>query len=279
MLIDWFTVGAQALNFIILVWLLKRFLYKPILDAIDTREKRVAAELAGADAKNAEAQKDRAEYQLKSEQFEQRRAALLSQATRDVAVERQRLLAEAGAAADAVAAQRLKVLRGELDNLNQAIRQRTQQEVFAIATRALTDLAASSLEERTVEVLMRRLHMLSGSAKDVLAKAVRTASDPVLIRSAFELSGAQRAAVQNAINETFAIDAHVRFETAPELICGIALSTNGQKLAWNIADYLASLEASIAELMCETEKAIPALGPSAEAATPPRKQLAEATSP
>jgi F-type H+-transporting ATPase subunit b len=44
MLIDWFTVGAQALNFLILVWLLKRFLYKPILDAIDAREKRIAAD-------------------------------------------------------------------------------------------------------------------------------------------------------------------------------------------------------------------------------------------
>jgi F-type H+-transporting ATPase subunit b len=37
MLIDWFTVGAQVLNFLILVWLLKRFLYGPILDAIDAR--------------------------------------------------------------------------------------------------------------------------------------------------------------------------------------------------------------------------------------------------
>ena len=27
MLIDWFTVGAQALNFLILVWLMKRYLY------------------------------------------------------------------------------------------------------------------------------------------------------------------------------------------------------------------------------------------------------------
>jgi F-type H+-transporting ATPase subunit b len=51
MLIDWFTVGAQALNFLVLVWLMKRFLYKPILDAIDEREKRIAAELANADAK------------------------------------------------------------------------------------------------------------------------------------------------------------------------------------------------------------------------------------
>ena len=55
MLIDWFTVGAQALNFLILVWLLKRFLYKPILHAIDEREKRIAKELADADAKKAEA--------------------------------------------------------------------------------------------------------------------------------------------------------------------------------------------------------------------------------
>ena len=46
MLIDWFTVGAQALNFAILVWLLKRFLYKPILNAIDARESRIAAQLA-----------------------------------------------------------------------------------------------------------------------------------------------------------------------------------------------------------------------------------------
>src|SRR5580658_8782870 len=104
MLIDWFTVVAQALNFILLVWLLKRFLYKPILDAVDTREKRVASELADADAKKAESQKARSEYERKNEQFEQQRAALLSQATQDASVEGRRLLDEARAAADALAA-------------------------------------------------------------------------------------------------------------------------------------------------------------------------------
>ena len=82
MLIDWFTVGAQALNFIVLVWLLKRFLYKPILNAIDAREKRIATELADADAKKAEAQRERDEFQHKNEAFDQQRAALLSKATR-----------------------------------------------------------------------------------------------------------------------------------------------------------------------------------------------------
>ncbi|MFQ3186924.1 MAG: F-type H+-transporting ATPase subunit b, partial [Marinomonas primoryensis] len=53
MLIDWFTVIAQLINFLVLVWLLKRFLYRPILNAIDAREKRIADELADADEKRA----------------------------------------------------------------------------------------------------------------------------------------------------------------------------------------------------------------------------------
>ena len=77
MLIDWFTVVAQAINFLILVWLLKRFLYKPILHAIDEREKGIAAQLAEAEAKKAEAQKERDEFQHKNETFDQERAALL----------------------------------------------------------------------------------------------------------------------------------------------------------------------------------------------------------
>src|ERR1022692_4569833 len=84
MLIDWFTVGAQALNFLILVWLMRRFLYQPILHAIDEREKHVATELANADAKKAEAQKEHDEFQRKNAEFDQQRAALLSKATGEV---------------------------------------------------------------------------------------------------------------------------------------------------------------------------------------------------
>src|SRR5476649_830687 len=95
MLIDWFTVGAQALNFLILVWLMRRFLYQPILAAIDTREKKIAAELADAAAKKAEAKQDRDEFQHKNEEFDQQRAALLTQATDAAKTERQRLFDEA----------------------------------------------------------------------------------------------------------------------------------------------------------------------------------------
>jgi F-type H+-transporting ATPase subunit b len=87
-----------------------------------------------------------------------------------------------------------------------------------------------------------------------LAEALRAASDPAIVRSVFDLPAAQRAAIQNAINETFSADIHLRFETAPELISGIELTTNGHKVAWSIADYLASMEYAVDELLKETDK-------------------------
>ena len=267
MLIDWFTVGAQALNFLILVWLMKRFLYKPILNAIEEREKRIATELADADAKKAEAQKERDEFQHKNEEFEQQRAALLSKATDEAKAERQRLLDDARKAADALSAKRQEALRSDAVNLNQAIRRRTQQEVFAIARKALMDLATTSLEERIGEVFTRRLRTMDGKAKEGLAEVLKTASEPALVRTAFDLPAAQRAAIQNALNETFSAEVHVRFETAPDLVSGVELTTNGQKIAWSIADYLASLETGVGELLKEKDKPKLKAAPKSEAET------------
>ncbi len=254
MLIDWFTVGAQALNFLILVWLMKRFLYKPVLHAIDEREKRIAGELEDAAAKKAEAQKERDEFQHKNEAFDQQRATLLSKATDEVRVERQRLLDEARKAADALSAKRMDTLRSDAHHLNQAIARRTEQEVFAIARKALTDLASTSLEERLGEVFTRRVRAMDDKAKAGLREALKTASDAALVRSAFELLPEQRSAIQQALNETFSADIHLRFETAPDLVSGIELSTNGQRVGWTIADYLASLQKGVDELLKEREK-------------------------
>jgi F-type H+-transporting ATPase subunit b len=272
MLIDWFTVAAQALNFLILVWLMKRFLYKPILHAIDAREERIAKELADADAKKAEAQKERDEFQHKNQEFDQQRASLLTKATDEVQAERQRLLDEARKAAATLSSKRRETLRNEEQSLHQAISRRTQQEVFAIARKALTDLATTSLEERLGEVFTRRLREMDGQAKAGFAEALKTASDPAVVRSAFDLPAEQRAAIQNALNETFSAEIHVRFETAPDLISGIEITTNGQKVAWSIADYLASLKKGVDELLKEKDKPEAKAGPKADAKAEPKPQ-------
>jgi F-type H+-transporting ATPase subunit b len=256
MLIDWFTVGAQALNFIILVWLMKRFLYRPILNAIDAREKRIAAELADANQKQIAAQKQQAQFQQQSQEFEQQRAGLLRKATDDAGAEAQRLLENARKAADNLSARRLEQLRTEADNLEQSIRRRTQEEVFAIARKALTDLATADLEERITAVLIRRLDTLDGKAKQSLGQGLNKAgAEPVLVRSAFALPQAQREALQQALSKTFSVEVRARFETAPELVAGIELLAAGYKVSWSIAEYLGAIERSVDELL--KDKAVP----------------------
>jgi len=256
MLIDWFTVGAQVLNFLILVWLLKRFLYKPILRAIDAREQQVSAKLADAVAKQAEAQQDRDLFQQKNAEFDGQRASLLGKATEDANAERQRLLGQAREAADALGMKRRQTMINDAHSLNQALGRLAQDEVFAIARKALTDLASTSLEERVGKVFTRRVREMAGQAKEGLGGALKTASAPALVRSAFDLPEEQRAAIQNALNETFSADILLRFETAPDLVSGIELTTNGQKVAWSIADYLASLEKGVDELLKEKDKPV-----------------------
>ena len=254
MLIDWFTVGAQALNFLILVWMLKRFLYRPVLNAIDAREKKIAAELSDADAKKAEAQKERDEFQRKNEEFDRQRAALLSKASDDAKAEGQRLLERAGEAADDLSAKRRDALTGDAHQLDQAIRQRTREEVFAIARMTLTDLATTSLEAQMTDVFSHRLRGLDAPSKKGLGAALASASNPALVRSTFDLAAPQRATIQHALNETFSADIALRYETSPDLVSGIELTAGGQKVAWSIADYLASLENGVGELFKGKDK-------------------------
>ena len=252
--IDWFTVTAQAVNFLILVWLLKRFLFKPILHAIDEREKGIANRLAEAEAKQAEAQKEREEFQHKNEAFDQDRAALLKKATDDAAAERQRLLDQARKDADSLRAKRQDALLNEQRNLSQEINRWTQKEVFAVARKTLADLATTSLEERMGEAFVSRLRALTGVTKETLATALKTSTDPARVRSAFDLPQAQRSAIESAVKETFAVNTQIEFETSPEVVSGVELSTNGQKVAWSIADYLSTLEKSVGELLQKDAK-------------------------
>jgi len=103
-------------------------------------------------------------------------------------------------------------------------------------------------------VFVRRLRELDGEAKDTLAKALKTSADPALVRSAFDLPAEQRESVQQALNETFSADIHVRFETTPNMISGIEVTVNGRKIAWSIADHLASLGKSVDGLLKEQSK-------------------------
>jgi F-type H+-transporting ATPase subunit b len=241
MLIDWFTVGAQILNFLVLVWLLKRFLYKPILNAIDTRETRIAAELANAAATRTAADTEREEFQRRVAALDEQRDAILSGAREEAKAERERLLTQAHQAAEAVRLKHENAMQNDQLHLRYEISRMAQDEVFAIARKALADLAGANLEENMSEIFTRRLRELDSQAKESLAAALEQSPESV-VRSAFDIPATQRATIQDALNDAFGTSIRLRFETSPNTVCGIELTAGDQKLAWSIADYLDNLE-------------------------------------
>ena len=251
MLFDWFTVVAQLVNFLILVWLMKRFLYKPILDAIDAREQLVAKKLAEAETQRTEAEQERETLRQKNDTFDEQRDELMQRTENEAEEERRRLLDATRQAADNLRTKRQEALISEQQSLHDEITRRTRDEVFAITRKTLGDLAGATLEERIIDVFSHRLRELDRGMKEDLTTAISTSSSPVFVRSAFVLSSEQQAVIHNALKETFAVDPQVHFETSPEVISGIELTANGRKVAWSIEHYLVSLQKSVSELLKE----------------------------
>jgi F-type H+-transporting ATPase subunit b len=294
-LIDWFTVAAQALNFLVLVWLLKRFLYRPVLDAVSAREQRIAKQLSDAAAQAASATSEREQFEHKNAEFDAKRAALLDAAREQAKTEGAKLLELARQQADALRSRLQESWRDEQQLLGAEIARRTSDEVFAIARKTLADLAGAGLEESMTRVFVSRLDALGDSDRSLLAAAaVAAASDDagagakgdagakadagakgeaagaaLIVRTAFELPAAQRGAIEQSITRICGTAARVSYQTLPGLVTGIELCASGHKLAWSIDDYMRALEKSTdATLATATAAATAAATPPAAKAVP-----------
>lgn len=250
MLIDWFTVGAQVVNFLVLVWLLKRFLYKPVLQAIDAREQHIASQLANAAEERARAGKERESYEAKNREFAVQRERLLNETRAAAARERTELLQKARAEYEQLQARFAAELSEERDEISRSLVARVLGETIAIARKLLGDLSDANLEARIVEMFLRRLHSLSETDRAGLRRLAADGDDAaaprvLTVRSAFELSPAQRANIERELRRELPDDGSIRFEQRPELIGGIELVANGYRMRWSIEDYLGSLREQI----------------------------------
>jgi F-type H+-transporting ATPase subunit b len=254
MLIDWFTVAAQIINFLLLVWLLKRFLYKPILRAMDAREKRIAAQLRDAETQKREAEEQSERLHDAREEFEKQKQTLFFQAKAEAEAIRQRLTEQARDETEALRLKWREALREEQKALQSEITSSVQKEIFAILRRALRDLAGTELEQQIVTAFVRRLKELGGNEKEQLESA-RKPNKPLTIRSAFELPPAMRTEIESVICQALDTQLSVRYEIVPEMLGGIELASDGCKISWSIAGYLSSLEQHLRRLVTQTSVA------------------------
>lgn len=248
MLFDWFTVAAQLVNFLILMYLLKRFLYKPVLDAIDAREQRIANLLNEAQTSQEKAAKQQAELTQKNAAFESEKSKLFTQVKAQVAEQSAQMLEQV---AQDIAKQRgqwLEALQNEQDALGQTINQRTRLEVIHIARRALADLSDTALEQQIVSTLLRRVKNMSTQEHAQFEQAASN-QQQLILRSAFTFTSEQQALFSNSIQDLLSDQASIKFEVDPALVGGVELLGNGHKLSWNIMSYVSDLDSSIKRLI------------------------------
>ena len=258
--IDWFTVIAQTVNFAILLWLLKRFLYQPIVDGLDAREAKIAGILQDADKNKTQAHKLQSEYAQKLASIEKKRSEMLANANEEANVERQKLVELAQVAADDMLRKRLAALQHDLHNLKHDIMLKSVAEVYALCRKILAELADSDLEVLLFNKLLQRLQTLDKKQSNELQQALSRTDNSVEVRSVFELSKVQQDSLQQCLQQIMQAESQasikLNFSLLPKLISGIELSVSGWKIPWSMHNYLAELQQHLDELL-----ALPKLNP------------------
>ncbi len=250
MLIDWFTVAAQGVNFVVLIAVLRHFLYRPLLRAVAAREQRMAAEQASARSAREQAERESARLAEREAQIETERNRILALAEADAQTERRNLLARARSEAEQLQTEWREALQAEFSRLRAALIRRTCTEAYDLTRRLLSDLAAESLQARMVTQFVARLDGLAADERSL------PAADAVWhVRSAFALEAGQREALLDAVRRVFSPAGDIAFEIDAGLVCGLELVAGSYRLAWNAQDYLAGLEQRLETLSLATETA------------------------
>jgi F-type H+-transporting ATPase subunit b len=250
--VDWVTVAAQVVNFLILVGLLHRFLYGPIMRAMAEREARIAERLRSAGEQAEAAESEAAEYRRKRAELERDRQRLLAEA-REESARLQRALEE-GVREEVEATRRgwIEELERERASWRRDVRREVAERFTALARQALRDLADADLEVQIVTSFTERLRRLPDDRRQRLAEAVAAAGDHVTVVTAFGLSGAARDELARAVRESVAAGARLSYGRSDDLACGIELRAGGETVRWSLESYLdafqTELEAALGDL-------------------------------
>lgn len=277
MSIDWITVAAQILNFLVLVYLLKRFLYRPVIAAMDRREHRIADRLQQAQARENEAQQEIAACEAQQRDFADQRAQRLKALDEVIQQRRQQLLQDAHQEIAEQRAHWQAALEQERVETSARFRQEATQALMDIARRALGDLATMTLEEAMVARLLQDLKALSSSSQMASEPAPETATSPVpktvsgpaappasiaplisalvtserppQVLSSHPLSPALREQITDMLSRLAQHSVSPTFAQTPGLLCGLVIECGGWRLDWSLDDYLVQLDGRLQQAL------------------------------
>lgn len=245
MTIDWFTVAAQILNFVVLVWLLKRFLYGPVIRAMDAREERAVSRLKEARQREADAAEEAKKLRAERDAYKRAEDERFAELERDLDAERTRLLEDAREQVARARREWLEALDRDQAALMRTFRERAQVRLFDILRQALADVADGDIEQRAVDVFLERIVEVDRDELRALVAGDAPGDAParqVEVRTAFNLPASQRERVARVLGECLQGDVDVAFGRDRALLAGMELRLAGRKFGWSLSSYLDGLE-------------------------------------
>jgi F-type H+-transporting ATPase subunit b len=255
MLVDWFTTAAQIVNFLVLMYLLKRFLYGPVIRAMDAREEKIASRLEEARRKKAEAESEAEDYRKKGHEIEEKREVLIEKAREEADSTRKELAEKARREVDELRDNWLRALEQGKRAFLEDLRTRTTEYVYETARKALADLSTAELEAHMTDIFIDRLKNMDSGVLKEIRETLEKASARVVVLSAFDLPPGKRQHITRELHSFIKEGVDVDYETEPGLLAGLELKTPGRVVAWNLDEYLKALEREASEIISEeTEK-------------------------
>jgi F-type H+-transporting ATPase subunit b len=248
--IDGFVFFAQIVNFLILLFLLKKFLYGRIISAMDAREAKIAATFAEAEKAREEASRSILMCEQKLQDIQSATDDMMNKARAEADAYRRDLMNRAREEVDEIQNRWTETLRSERENFFQELRRLTGTQVYAITRRVLKDLADMDLEQRIVQILTERIESMNRDERDRI-QTLMTAGEKITILSAFDIPPEAREKLNGLIGTSLGQDIEVAYERSEDVMSGYELRINGYKIAWSMKDYLDTLEEKFYHVLYE----------------------------
>lgn len=252
MQIDWITVVAQAVNFLVLVWLLQRFLYAPITRAMARREQRIEDRLREARETRERAEDEAAELREARETLEAQRDEKLDAAREEAVALRTRLEQELRDEID----EKRETLRTRLDTeraeIARELRRRIGERLFAAVRATLRDLADTDLTDRLAARFTRELEAMDDAPRARLAEAASAGDGVAQVTCATDLPAPAKSRITRAVHDSVAPELEVTYETDPDMLLGLRLTVGPHVVEWSAERHLARLETIVSEALDNT---------------------------
>lgn len=247
--IDWFVFTAQILNFLLLVWLLKRFLYGRILKAMDEREAKIVQRYDEAEQIKAKAREEAELYENRNRELNAAAEEMMNKARAEAETHKSALMKKAREEVDVIQRRWIETLAREQASFLEELRRRAGQQIFAIARKALVDLADEELERRMLAAFLSRLEKIDG---DELQRFKSTmGSDSIIIQSAFDVPPEAREKISQTLTRHLSNQAPIQYDKSEDIVSGIEMRTSGHKISWSLNDYLIALEENFSHALQE----------------------------